>query len=213
MQGSVYGHARLGADSCHHRERWIRECLQEEDVGSCSFHTDLSLDGETLHPCFCSRRSSVTLEVWCLRMLVDPVLDSGTGTFSPPLPFFCDDKFAFSVSVNISCVSSFRRDVKKGEKNTIVTSFNRNFTARNDANPATHAFVTSPEVMHCVSSNSGPGLLFTSLLELPGFCLRWAYIRSRLLFIIPSASMGLPLTIELSHWNRRTIKEAGQCFR
>ena len=40
----------------------------------------------------------------------------------------------------------FRRDVKKGEKNTIVTSFNRNFTARNDANPATHAFVTSPEV-------------------------------------------------------------------
>ena len=40
----------------------------------------------------------------------------------------------------------FRKDVKKGEKNTIVTSFNRNFTARNDANPATHAFVTSPEV-------------------------------------------------------------------
>uniref|UniRef100_A0A8C5F7W1 Aconitase 2, mitochondrial n=1 Tax=Gadus morhua TaxID=8049 RepID=A0A8C5F7W1_GADMO len=35
----------------------------------------------------------------------------------------------------------------KGEKNTIVTSFNRNFTARNDANPATHAFVTSPEIV------------------------------------------------------------------
>lgn len=44
------------------------------------------------------------------------------------------------------CMFAFRRDVKKGEKNTIVTSFNRNFTARNDANPATHAFVTSPEV-------------------------------------------------------------------
>ena len=41
----------------------------------------------------------------------------------------------------------FRRDVKKGEKNTIVTSYNRNFTARNDANPATHAFVASPEVL------------------------------------------------------------------
>jgi aconitate hydratase len=36
--------------------------------------------------------------------------------------------------------------VKKGEKNTIVTSYNRNFTGRNDANPATHAFVTSPEM-------------------------------------------------------------------
>ena len=40
----------------------------------------------------------------------------------------------------------FRKDVKKGEANTIVTSYNRNFTGRNDANPATHAFVTSPEV-------------------------------------------------------------------
>lgn len=40
-----------------------------------------------------------------------------------------------------------RRDVKKGEKNTIVTSYNRNFTGRNDANPATHAFVTSPDIV------------------------------------------------------------------
>jgi len=48
---------------------------------------------------------------------------------------------------NMLCVLTFfRKDVKKGEKNTIVTSYNRNFTARNDANPATHAFVTSPEV-------------------------------------------------------------------
>ncbi|GIS72327.1 MAG: hypothetical protein CM1200mP10_19040 [Candidatus Neomarinimicrobiota bacterium] len=30
-------------------------------------------------------------------------------------------------------------------KNTIVTSFNRNFAKRNDGNPNTHAFVGSPE--------------------------------------------------------------------
>ena len=41
----------------------------------------------------------------------------------------------------------FRKDVQKGEKNTIVTSYNRNFTGRNDANPATHGFVASPEVI------------------------------------------------------------------
>jgi len=40
----------------------------------------------------------------------------------------------------------FLQNVKKGEKNTIVTSYNRNFTGRNDANPATHGFVTSPEM-------------------------------------------------------------------
>jgi aconitate hydratase len=28
-----------------------------------------------------------------------------------------------------------------------VTSYNRNFAARNDGNPATHAFVTSPELV------------------------------------------------------------------
>ena len=45
------------------------------------------------------------------------------------------------------CIGQWnRKDVKKGEKNTIVTSYNRNFTGRNDANPATHAFVTSPEI-------------------------------------------------------------------
>lgn len=37
--------------------------------------------------------------------------------------------------------------MKKGDKNTIVTSYNRNFTGRNDANPATHGFVTSPELV------------------------------------------------------------------
>merc|ERR1719150_2294461 len=45
------------------------------------------------------------------------------------------------------CIGQWeRRNVKKGEKNTIVTSYNRNFTGRNDANPATHGFVASPEM-------------------------------------------------------------------
>lgn len=50
------------------------------------------------------------------------------------------------------CIGQWdRKDVKKGEKNTIVTSYNRNFTGRNDANPATHAFVTSPELVVALS--------------------------------------------------------------
>merc|ERR1712012_1121258 len=45
------------------------------------------------------------------------------------------------------CIGQWdRQNVKKGEKNTIVTSYNRNFTGRNDANPATHGFVASPEM-------------------------------------------------------------------
>jgi aconitate hydratase len=34
-----------------------------------------------------------------------------------------------------------------GEKNSIITSYNRNFTGRNDGNPETHAFVASPEIV------------------------------------------------------------------
>ncbi|CAH1274083.1 ACO2 [Branchiostoma lanceolatum] len=50
------------------------------------------------------------------------------------------------------CIGQWdRQDIKKGEKNTIVTSYNRNFTGRNDANPATHAFVTSPEIVTALS--------------------------------------------------------------
>ncbi|XP_043281519.1 aconitate hydratase, mitochondrial [Venturia canescens] len=50
------------------------------------------------------------------------------------------------------CIGQWdRQDIKKGDKNTIVTSYNRNFTGRNDANPATHAFVTSPELVTALS--------------------------------------------------------------
>ncbi|KRX77072.1 putative aconitate hydratase, mitochondrial [Trichinella sp. T6] len=50
------------------------------------------------------------------------------------------------------CIGQWnRKDVRKGEKNTIVTSYNRNFTGRNDANPATHAFVASPEIVTAIA--------------------------------------------------------------
>ena len=46
------------------------------------------------------------------------------------------------------CIGQWKRHDKKiGEKNTIVTSYNRNFTGRNDANSVTHAFVDSPKLV------------------------------------------------------------------
>lgn len=45
------------------------------------------------------------------------------------------------------CIGMWKRmDVKTGERNTIITSFNRNFAKRNDGNPETLAFVASPEI-------------------------------------------------------------------
>ncbi|KAH6668597.1 aconitate hydratase [Plectosphaerella plurivora] len=50
------------------------------------------------------------------------------------------------------CIGQWdRRDVKKGEANSIISSYNRNFTGRNDGNPATHSFVTSAELVTALS--------------------------------------------------------------
>ena len=45
------------------------------------------------------------------------------------------------------CIGQWKRnDFKKGEPNTIISSFNRNFRGRNDANPETLSFIGSPEI-------------------------------------------------------------------
>lgn len=45
------------------------------------------------------------------------------------------------------CIGMWKRmDMETGTRNTIVTSFNRNFAKRNDGNPETLAFVASPEI-------------------------------------------------------------------
>ncbi len=46
------------------------------------------------------------------------------------------------------CIGQWaRQGAEKQEKNSIITSFNRNFSKRNDGNPNTHSFVASPEIV------------------------------------------------------------------
>jgi len=50
------------------------------------------------------------------------------------------------------CIGQWAREgADKKEKNTIVHSFNRNFSKRADGNPNTHAFVASPEMVAAVA--------------------------------------------------------------
>ena len=60
------------------------------------------------------------------------------------------DQFGATVMSNSCgpCIGQWQReDVAKGTPNSIVNSFNRNFPARNDGNPATLSFIASPEVV------------------------------------------------------------------
>ncbi len=50
------------------------------------------------------------------------------------------------------CIGQWaRHGAEKQEKNSIITSFNRNFAKRNDGNPNTHGFVASPEIVTALS--------------------------------------------------------------
>jgi len=51
------------------------------------------------------------------------------------------------------CIGQWARynDPNNGPKNSIVHSFNRNFSKRADGNPNTHAFVTSPEMVAAIA--------------------------------------------------------------
>jgi aconitate hydratase len=50
------------------------------------------------------------------------------------------------------CIGQWaRHGSDKQEKNSIMTSFNRNFAKRNDGNPNTHGFVASPEIVTAFS--------------------------------------------------------------
>ncbi|MDP4206281.1 MAG: aconitate hydratase [Bacteroidota bacterium] len=50
------------------------------------------------------------------------------------------------------CIGQWKRHtVDPNRKNSILTSFNRNFAKRNDGNPNTHSFVASPEIVTALS--------------------------------------------------------------
>jgi aconitate hydratase len=46
------------------------------------------------------------------------------------------------------CIGQWKRsDIQEGDTNSIISSFNRNFAKRNDGNPQTNSFISSPEIV------------------------------------------------------------------
>jgi aconitate hydratase len=69
------------------------------------------------------------------------------------------------------CIGQWAREgAEKQEKNTIIHSFNRNFSKRADGNPNTHAFVASPEIVAAIAiaGNLGFNPLTDSLINAKG---------------------------------------------
>lgn len=57
------------------------------------------------------------------------------------------DRHEEGMYTSTPCLFSLNLCVLQGTPNSVLTSYNRNFTSRVDANPATHIFVTSPDMV------------------------------------------------------------------
>ncbi len=69
------------------------------------------------------------------------------------------------------CIGQWNRtDIKSGESNSIITSFNRNFPRRNDNNAATLAFIASPQIVTAIALSGDLGFnpLTDTLLKADG---------------------------------------------
>ncbi|MDY7394873.1 aconitate hydratase [Aureibaculum sp. 2210JD6-5] len=91
-----------------------------------------------------------------------PKSDFGINPGSEQIRFTAERDGLLSVFENLGatiftnacgpCIGQWdRSDLKGDEKNTIVHSFNRNFSKRADGNPNTHAFVGSPEMVAAIA--------------------------------------------------------------
>jgi aconitate hydratase len=84
------------------------------------------------------------------RLLVSPGSDMIYETIQRDGQLEALESVGGSVLANACgpCIGQWKRDdIQKGQKDSIVTSFNRNFPGRNDANPDTLAFIASPEIV------------------------------------------------------------------
>jgi aconitate hydratase len=74
------------------------------------------------------------------------------------LEIFTDLKATIFTNACGPCIGQWSRaGSEKKEKNSIIHSFNRNFSKRADGNPNTHAFVTSPEMVAAIAISGDLG--------------------------------------------------------
>ena len=133
----------------------MKEAVAEHDyperisvalIGSCtnSSYEDISRAADV------ARQASEHGARMAVPLLVTPGSDQIYETIRRDGQMSDLEKVGASVLANACgpCIGQWRRDeVKKGERNSIMTSFNRNFPGRNDANPETMAFIGSPEIV------------------------------------------------------------------
>lgn len=126
----------------------------------------LKVDWGLIGSCTNSSYEDLTRAASIAQQAIDkklkPKSDFGINPGSEQIRFTADRDGLLDVFENLGatvftnacgpCIGQWDRSDRKGdEKNTIVHSFNRNFSKRADGNPNTHAFVGSPEMVAAIA--------------------------------------------------------------
>ncbi|KAI0387230.1 putative aconitase [Hypomontagnella monticulosa] len=85
-----------------------------------------------------------------MPLLVSPGSEQVRSTLEASKTMEVFEKLQSTILTNACgpcCGSWDRQGMEKGTRNSIITSYNRNFTGRLDSNPSTHIFLTSPEIV------------------------------------------------------------------
>jgi len=85
-----------------------------------------------------------------LPLMVTPGSEQIFNTIKRDGQFAVFEKAGAMVAANACgpCIGQWKRDdVPNGTKNSIISSYNRNFPGRNDGNPQTLSFIASPEIV------------------------------------------------------------------
>ena len=116
-------------------------------IGSCtnSSYEDISRVGQIVE-----QARSHGVERAVIPFMVSPGSELVRATIERDGLMAQLESFGATVLANACgpCIGQWKRDeIEPGIKNSIVTSFNRNFPRRNDGNPDTLAFIASPEIV------------------------------------------------------------------
>ncbi len=115
-------------------------------IGSCtnSSYEDICRAGDVAEQAAAKGLSAKT------KLIITPGSDMICETIRRDGQLSTLEKAGASLMANACgpCIGQWRRDdINKGDNNSIVSTFNRNFPGRNDANPATLSFIASPEIV------------------------------------------------------------------
>jgi aconitate hydratase len=127
------------------KEEGYPETVSVALIGSCtnSSYEDIDRSASIARQAICKGLKAKS------QYTITPGSEQVRGTIERDGQLETLSKFGGVVLANACgpCIGMWKRmDMKTGVKNTIVTSFNRNFAKRNDGNPDTFAFVASPEI-------------------------------------------------------------------